>query len=232
MLKKSVLVLFLIGGIVGFFALLELWRQAENEVAKPEDKTGTTLTKLSPILGKEPGQVEEPPLPLDQNFESNGSTSGNSGEVSDSKFDSPDDIMGIIPAWLRESGEIFREQVEVDGQLVERVRSRYEWNGGELVEIEVFDLGKTATEAQFKSLGFDVDFDSEEGDEIRLLGDGENYVTNMEFSEEDMEGNVQVIVGGRYLMEVQMEGLPFEAFQTLEDRDGVFGSLLERAENQ
>ncbi len=230
MQKKKVLALFTIGGVVGFFALVELWRQAENDVADPADKSGLTLTKLSPIAAKDQDldQSVEPPLPLDDEFQNSSSVSRESSAASDSSAD----LLNIIPAWLRESGEVLREQIEINGQLVERVRSRYEWNSGELVEVEVLDLGETATEEQFASLGFDVNFDADEGEGVRLLEDGENYVINMEFSKEDLEGYVQVIVGGRYLMEVQMEGLPFEAFQALEDRDTVFGSLLQRAEDQ
>ncbi|NRB76953.1 MAG: hypothetical protein HRU46_21540 [Verrucomicrobiales bacterium] len=230
MQKKKVLTLFTIGGVVGFFALVELWRQAENDVADPADKSGLTLTKLSPIAAKDQDleQSVEPPLPLDDEFQNSSAVSRDSSAASDSSAD----LLNIIPAWLRESGEVLREQIEINGQLVDRVRSRYEWNSGELVEVEVLDLGETATEEQFMSLGFDVNFKADDGEVERLLKDGENYVINMEFSKEDLEGCVQVIVGGRYLMEVQMEGLPFEAFQALEDRDTVFGSLLQRAENQ
>ena len=230
MQKKKVLTLFTIGGVVGFFALVELWRQAENDVADPADKSGLTLTKLSPIAAKDQDleQSVEPPLPLDDEFQNSSAVSRDSSAASDSSAD----LLNIIPAWLRESGEVLREQIEINGQLVDRVRSRYEWNSGELVEVEVLDLGETATEEQFMSLGFDVNFKADDGEVERLLKDGENYVINKEFSKKDLEGCVQVIVGGRYLMEVQMEGLPFEAFQALEDRDTVFGSLLQRAENQ
>ena len=50
---------------------------------------------------------------------------------------------------------------------------------------------------------------------------GADTISNLEYSEDDGGGHVQYIVGGRYLMEVQLECLLLESFQTLEDRGSL-----------
>lgn len=141
-----------------------------------------------------------------------------------------DPIMPLIPDWLLESGEVLRERVQVDGQWAGRVRSRYAWPNGSQVEVEVTDLGNGATDSQFKSIGFDFELQAEATNgTLRVLVDGDDYVSNLEYSEEDGSGHVQYIVAGRYLMEVQIHRLPLESFQTLEDRDGLFVTLRQYA---
>jgi hypothetical protein len=99
---------------------------------------------------------------------------------------------------------------------------------GSRLEVEVTDFGKRATREHFKSLGFDFGLEAEVTNRtLRALIDGDDYFSNLEYSEEDWSGYVQYIVDGRYLMELQLERLPFESFQTLEDRDGLFRTLLQ-----
>ncbi|WP_297766548.1 hypothetical protein [uncultured Muriicola sp.] len=80
----------------------------------------------------------------------------------------------------------------------------------------------------FTSLGFDFELVAEQADgDLRVLDDGQDHVSNLEYSQEDAAGHIQCIVGGRYLMEIQLEQLPMDSFQVLEDRDGLFSVLLQ-----
>jgi hypothetical protein len=142
-------------------------------------------------------------------------------------------ILHLLPEWLLESGDVRRERVRVAGHWVDRVRSRYAWPNGSLVEVEVSDLGSDASEEHFKALGFDFDLQEEETNRtLRVAMDGGDIMSNLEYNEDDGSGHVQYIVGRRYLMEVQLEGLPLESFQALEDRDGLFAILLQHASEQ
>lgn len=134
----------------------------------------------------------------------------------------------FIPDWLLEQGEVRQERIQINGGWVERMRGRYAWpDQGGSVEVEVSDLGTNATQERFKSLGFDFEMEAEESEEfLRAFEDGKDYLANLEYSVEDGEGQVQYLVAGRYLMEVQLEGLPFESFQIMENRDRLFGALL------
>lgn len=152
-------------------------------------------------------------------------------EVSAEEATAP--ILHLIPQWMLESGDVRRERVQVAGHWVDRVRSRYAWPNGSLVEVEVSDLGSDATEEQFKSLGFDFDLQAEATNEtLRIAMNGADTISTLEYSEGDGSGHVQYIVGGRYLMEVQLERLLLESFQALEDRDGLFVILQQHASEQ
>ena len=97
----------------------------------------------------------------------------------------------------------------------------------------VSDLGSDAKKEQFKSLGFDFDLPAKATNgTLRVAMEGANTISNFEYSEEDGSGHVQYIVAGRYLMEVQLEHLPLESFQALEDRDGLFAILQQHASEQ
>ena len=142
-------------------------------------------------------------------------------------------ILHLFPEWLLESGDVRRERVQVAGRWVERVRSRYAWSNGSQVEVEVSDLGSDAAPGQFKALGFDFELQAETTNgNLRIPVDGDDYVSNLEYSEDDGSGQVQYIVAGRYLLEVQLENLPLDSFQALEDRDGLFAALQQYAAAQ
>lgn len=86
------------------------------------------------------------------------------------------------------------------------------------------------TEDLFKSLGFNLELQAEESDEgFRAVHDDKDYLSNLEYDEEDASGHVQYIVAGRYLMGIQIENLSFETFQIMEDSDGLMGGMLEAA---
>ena len=141
-----------------------------------------------------------------------------------------EEMMSLLPEWLLDSGEVRRERIQVAGHWVERARSRYAWDNGSFVEVEVTDLGTNATPEQFKSLGFDLEFDAEHQDQgIRLVDDGDVYSSNLEYDPEDAAGSIQMAVAGRFLMEVKLENLPLESVQAIEKRDGMFDQLLRHA---
>jgi hypothetical protein len=139
-------------------------------------------------------------------------------------------LMHLIPDWLLECGDVRRERVLVAGQEVERVRCRYTWPNGSCVEVEVSDCGADATEEQFLAMGFDLALEALETDQqLRLHEDGDSYLANLEYSVEDEAGHVQYVIAGRYLLEVQIEGLPLEAFDELEEQEGLFDVLYREA---
>ncbi|VGO13115.1 hypothetical protein PDESU_01669 [Pontiella desulfatans] len=142
-------------------------------------------------------------------------------------------ILHLLPDWMLESGDMRRERIQIAGHWVDRVRSRYAWPNGSLVEVEVSDLGSDAREEHFKALGFDFDLREEATNgTLRLAMDGADIISNLEYSEDDGSGHVQYIVSGRYLMEVQIQSLPQECFQTLEDRDRLLETLQQHASEQ
>ena len=149
--------------------------------------------------------------------------------VSSRNEEESDPLLDLLPRWLRETGELRREEIEVEGQQVDRVRVRHAGVDGVGIEIEVSDFGQSPTEDQFKSLGFDVNLEEMEADgEIQSFEDGENYLVNWEYSEADQSGALQMVAGGRYMMEIHLESVAAEAFQDFEDREGLFAKLLEQ----
>lgn len=137
----------------------------------------------------------------------------------------------LIPDWLLKQGAVRSDRIKVGDGWADRLRSRYAWpDDGGSVEVEVSDLGVGATEEQFKSLGFDFELEEEETEDgIRTIDDRKEYVANLEYNREDGEGHVQYLVAGRFLMEVQLEGLPLESFQILENRHSLIGRLVQYA---
>ncbi|MEO0448019.1 MAG: hypothetical protein AAF191_18275, partial [Verrucomicrobiota bacterium] len=124
----------------------------------------------------------------------------------------------------------FQERFPISGHWVERARVRQHGEKGTWIEVEVLDLGEDAEEDLFQSLGFDLALEEEaSGDLLRQSSDGENYLSNLEFTHLENEGSIQFVAAGRYLMEIHLQGFPVESFQGLEDRDQIFSTLLKAA---
>ncbi len=140
----------------------------------------------------------------------------------------PDQLLLLIPEWLRTEGRVRRERIQVAGCWVERARSRYEWSNGSQVEVEITDLGEAASVDLLKSLGFNPEIEIRESERaLRQAMDSERYLSNFEYDQEACEGFMQYVIDDRYLLEVQLQNLPLESFQVFEEQHGVFRSLLE-----
>lgn len=141
-----------------------------------------------------------------------------------------ENLMDLMPDWLLEDGDVHSEVTTVEGQSVRRIRSRLNWEDGEQLEVEISDLGENASEDQFKSLGFDLNLEAEDNEtNYRMFKDSEDYHTNIEYNESDQAGSAQFIVAGRYMMEVQIEGFPYEAFQEMEDHNALLANIIQYA---
>ena len=137
------------------------------------------------------------------------------------------DLAGTLPAWMKEKGMVFEDQREVFGYTVLRSRVRHEWTDGKEMEIEVSDLGSGVDEKVIKALGFDLEIESvsDESGFQEGYDDGGDVLTNYEYNYADQAGSLQVILGDRYLIEIQLQGLPEEAFQEILDQDIAFDEL-------
>ena len=140
-------------------------------------------------------------------------------DVKESPLVSTNQLQQLLPDWMDYEGvDLHREQITVAGRTVTRARGRFEWPNGSLMEMEVTDLGADPDETLLKSFGFNVDaITTEPEDGAPPLLDVPHCVVAREYDEETMEGSLQLLVQGRFLVEVQLENLPFESFQTVID---------------
>ena len=231
----------LVIGLAGGF-----WQMQHRPAAPTAPVAPSSSPMAEAVVSAEPPSIPEPeplvaiePLPpsVDQHSPAVEKTLPEQADALErpeiSAEEATEPILHLIPKWMLEAGDVRRERVQVSGHWVDRVRSRYVWTNGSQVEVEVSDLGSDAKEEQFKSLGFNFDLSSEATNgTLRVATDGADLFSNLEYSEEDGSGHVQYIVAGRYLMEVQLERLPLESFQALEDRDGLLAILQQHASEQ
>ena len=132
---------------------------------------------------------------------------------------SPDELRELLPEWMDYEGvHLHSEHVTVAGRMVSRTRGRFEWPNGSFMEMEVTDLGGDSDEILLKSLGFNVDIlgDAPSNDSV-LVPEIPHSLLSQEYDEETEEGFVQLVVGNRFLVEVQLQNLPYESFQTIID---------------
>jgi hypothetical protein len=132
---------------------------------------------------------------------------------------SPAELRELLPEWMDYEGvDLHSEYVTIAGRTVARTRGRFKWPNGSLMEMEVTDLGFEPNEILLKSLGFNVDtlgdVPSTELIPVREMPHG---VLNQEYDEETAEGFIQLVVENRFLVEVQLEKLPYESFQAIVD---------------
>lgn len=232
--------------VIGLIAAGVFWQMQHRTAAPAMPAAPSSSSMAETIISAEPASIPESeplvemePLPPSVDPRSPALKKALSEPVNElelpaiSAEEATEPILHLIPEWMLESGDVRRERVQVAGHWIDRVRSRYAWPNGSLVEVEVSDLGSDAKEEPFKALGFDFDLQAEATNgTLRVAMDGADFFSNLEYSVEDGSGHVQYIVGGRYLMEVQLEHLPLESFQALEDRDGLFAILQQHASEQ
>lgn len=99
------------------------------------------------------------------------------------------------------------------------------------MEIEISDLGSGTNENVIKALGFDLEMEEMSDDSgVHEVDDNEDQVlSNYEYHYLDQAGSLQVLFGSRYLIEIQLQGLPEKSFQEILDQDIAFGELYKTA---
>lgn len=146
-------------------------------------------------------------------------------------FDKPSEqllkLQDLLPQWLRDKGELFEDQREIHGQTIFRTRARYEWENGELLEIEITDIGLNADPKIIQSLGLNLEFSSSESESgYTLTQSAEHYLLNEEYDHNDQAGSLQLLIQDRFLLELHIEGLPQETFQKTLDQDIPFEKIF------
>lgn len=115
----------------------------------------------------------------------------------------------------------------MNGLSIQRSRARYEWEDGKRLEIEISDLGASADPGIAQNLGFHLSMENEESDSgYTMTQTDEAYLLNEEYDHNDQAGSLQLFIENRYLLEIQIEGLPHEAFQEILNEDISFDQLF------
>lgn len=133
-----------------------------------------------------------------------------------------------LPDWMNQKGMRFEDRREVLGHTVLRSRARHQWEDGRQMEIEVSDMGVGADESITSALGFNMDME-EASDEsgvtqVDSYDDGD-VLMNYEYDYADQAGSLQVLYGKRYMIEIQVQGLPEDSFQDILDKEVDFDKL-------
>lgn len=135
-------------------------------------------------------------------------------------------ISKALPAWMIEDGMNYKDSREIFGHTVLRSRSRYQWEDGGLMEVEITDIGVGADDSVVQALGFDLSVDEESTETgYKLVQDEDGVLINNEYDSIDQGGSLQILIGDRYLIEIQIEQLPEAAFQEILDEHIVFDEL-------
>ncbi len=143
----------------------------------------------------------------------------------------PEELAAFLPEWMVEEGTLFNDIRTIHGSSVSRTRSRYSWENRCNMEIEVTDAGPAAGAEIFSALGFNFSITNhvtESGFEI--AEDYENMLINHEYDSREMTGSFQILVKGRFLVEIQLERLPLESFDLILDEQLSVGALMSLAE--
>lgn len=211
--------------LLGLLTLLILgWAISGNESEnKNENESGEALKSL-PSSYREPARTGS----LSRNRDTV-KTDQDSGTLQKQKElkDTLEELSQVLPAWMKEKGMSFEDSREVFGHTVLQSRVRHHWENGSQMEIEIMDMGESGTDEVIKALGFNTEMEQEDNESgVKEVDDqGDGVLTNYEYDHADQAGNLQVLLGGRYLVEIQVEGLSEDSFQEILDRDIDFDAL-------
>ena len=135
----------------------------------------------------------------------------------------------LLPAWMHEEGvDFYFEKAEVMRETVTRCRGRYLWDDGARMEYELTDIGATPKPHLIKGLGFNFDQENTESESgyTSAYELEAGVLLNHEYDEAAGEGSLQVLVDGRFLLEVQLEGFEAEAFEDVLENHLPLDELL------
>lgn len=145
---------------------------------------------------------------------------------------STNELMAILPLWMQEEAAVdaYADELVVAGIPVVRVRGRYAWPNGSLMEVEISDLGEAPSDLLLRSLGYNTAASNtvtEAGFSVQV--DGANDPTRFEYDYGTEEGSMQVLVADRFLVEVQLGLLLQESFETVIQHQVPIAALQEIA---
>lgn len=142
-----------------------------------------------------------------------------------------DELVQLLPAWMHEEGvDFYFEKTEVMGAEVTRCRGRYHWDDGAQMEYELTDVGANSASELIQGLGFNFDQENTESESgyTSAYELEEGVLLNHEYDEAAGEGSLQVLVDGRFLLEVQLEGFEAEAFEDVLENHLPLDKLLRK----
>ena len=140
-----------------------------------------------------------------------------------------DALVQLLPAWMHEEGvDFYFEKTEVMGETVTRCRGRYLWDDGARMEYELTNSGATPNPDLIKGLGLNFDQENTESESgyTSAYELEAGVLLNHEYDETAGEGSLQVLVDGRFLLEVQLEGFEAEAFEDVLENHLPLDELL------
>lgn len=139
------------------------------------------------------------------------------------------ELVQLLPAWMHEEGvDFYFEKAEVMGETVTRCRGRCLWDDGAQMEYELTDIGADPNPELIQGLGFNFDQENTESESgyTSAYELEEGVLLNHEYDEAAGEGSLQVLVDGRFLLEVQLEGFEAEAFEDVLENHLPLDELL------
>ena len=147
---------------------------------------------------------------------------------------STNDLIAILPLWMQERADVdtYADERMVAGIPITRVRGRYAWTNGSQMEVEISDLGEEPSDLLLRSVGYNTVLSNtvtEAGFQLHV--DETNELSNFEYDYQTGEGSLQLLVGGRFLVEVQLELLLPESFEAVIDHQVPIAVLEEMAAN-
>jgi hypothetical protein len=145
---------------------------------------------------------------------------------------SSSELMAVLPLWMREDADVdaYADERVVAGSRVTRVRGRYAWPNGSLMEVEISDLGEAPSDLLLRSMGCNTALDdtvTDEGFSLNVVVMNEPATFEYDYGTGD--GSLQVLVADRFLVEVQLELLPTESFETVIQHQVPLAALEEMA---
>jgi hypothetical protein len=145
---------------------------------------------------------------------------------------STNDLMAILPLWMREEADVdaYADELVVAGTQVVRVRGRYAWPNGSQMEVEISDLGEGPSDLLLRSVGYNTDLTNnvtETGFSLHI--DSTNEPSNFEYDYATGEGSMQILVADRFLVEVQLGLLLPESFEAVIQHQVPIAALEEMA---
>lgn len=140
------------------------------------------------------------------------------------------ELVQLLPEWMYEEGvDFYFEKVAVMDAEVTRCRGRYRWDDGAQMEYELTDVGANPNPDLIQGLGFNFDQENTESESgyTSAYELEAGMLLNHEYDEAAGEGSLQVLVDGRFLLEVQLEGFEAEAFEDVLENHLPLDELLQ-----
>ena len=212
--------------IVGLLAVLLKQNSSSTQVHDAPELPDTTEYQPEPVPALE---IMEPEVPLiDASLPESSGATENAPVVA--TLLEQDELVQLLPEWMQEEGvDFYFEKVAVMDAEVTRCRGRYRWDDGAQMEYELTDVGANPNPDLIQGLGFNFDQENTESESgyTSAYELEAGMLLNHEYDEAAGEGSLQVLVDGRFLLEVQLEGFEAEAFEDVLENHLPLDELLQ-----